>query len=118
MRISFLHTIENNRQVFEHAAIESGLRADDLRHAVRADLREAVDRAGTFPINVIAQTCDCLPELARNAEVVVVTCATLGPAVDEMNNPPVPVIRADAALAVEAAEYARRVGSSVDGIGR
>ncbi|KXU82627.1 arylsulfatase [Paraburkholderia monticola] len=106
MRISFLHTIENNRRVFEHAAIESGLRPDDLRHAVRADLREAVERAGTITSDIKAQTCGCLLELARNADAVVVTCATLGPAVDEMGNAPVPVVRADAALAATAAEAA------------
>jgi hypothetical protein len=110
MRISFLHTIENNKRVFEHAAIESGLRRDDLRHAVRADLREAVERAGTITGDIKAQTCGCLLELARNADAVVVTCATLGPAVDEMGNAPVPVVRADSALAAAAAEAAQGGG--------
>ncbi|EEA04329.1 conserved hypothetical protein [Burkholderia sp. H160] len=110
MRISFLHTIENNRQVFEHAAIELGLRADDLRHAVRADLREAVERAGTPASDIKVQTSGCLLELATHADAVVVTCATLGPAVDEMGLAEVPVIRADAALAAAAAEAAQGGG--------
>jgi hypothetical protein len=106
MRISFLHTIENNRQVFEHAAIESGLKPAVLRHAVRADLREAVEQAGAFPADIKAQIRDCLLELASHADAVVVTCATLGPVADEMGNAPVPVIRADIALAAAAAAAA------------
>jgi hypothetical protein len=110
MRISFLHTIENNRQVFEHAATEMGLRLDDLRHAVRADLREAVDRVGAFPSDVKAQTRGCLLELASSADAVVLTCATLGRVVDEIGDAPVPLIRADAALAATAAEAAQGGG--------
>jgi aspartate/glutamate racemase len=87
-----------------------GLRPDDLRHAVRADLREAVERIGTFPADVKAQTHGCLLELANNADAVVLTCATLGPAVDEMGHAPVPVIRADTALAAAAAEAAQGGG--------
>ncbi|RZF24802.1 arylsulfatase [Paraburkholderia sp. UYCP14C] len=110
MRISFLHTIENNRQVFEHAATEMGLRPDDLRHAVRADLREAVERVGTFDSDTQAQTRGCLLELASNADAVVLTCATLGPIADEIGYGPVPFVRADAALAVTAAEAAQGGG--------
>lgn len=110
MRISFLHTIGNNQQVFERAAVESGLLLDDLRHSVRADLREAVESAGTSASDAKARTRDCILELAAHADAVVVTCATLGPAVDEMSHTPVPVIRADAALARAAADHAQARG--------
>jgi len=113
MRISFLHTIDGNRQVFEHAATELGLRPDDLQHLVRADLREAVERAGTFSADVKAQTYRTLLDLAANADAVILTCATLGPAVAEIGNAPVPVVRADAALAAWAAESAGPGGKIV-----
>jgi hypothetical protein len=107
MRISFLHTIDGNRQVFEYAAAEMGLRPEDLRHVVRADLREAVERAGMFPTDIKAQTCRSLVELAADADAVIVTCATLGPAVAEIGDAPAPVVRADVALAAWAAESAK-----------
>jgi hypothetical protein len=104
MRISFLHTIDGNRQVFEQAARDLGLHADDLRHEVRADLREAVQQAGTFPIDLRKETSRCLLELAAHADAVVLTCATLGPAVAEIENSPAPIVRADAALAAASAK--------------
>ncbi|WP_233834578.1 arylsulfatase [Paraburkholderia sp. ZP32-5] len=107
MRISLLHTIDGNRQVFEHAAAEMGLRPEDLRHVVRADLREAVERAGVVPADIKAQTREMLVELADEADAVIVTCATLGPVVAEIGNGPAPVVRADVALAAWAAESAQ-----------
>jgi hypothetical protein len=103
MRISFLHTIDGNRQVFEQAARDLGLRPDDLHHEVRPDLREAVQQAGTFPVDVRNQTSRCLLELAANADAVVLTCATLGPAVADVESSPTPIVRADAALAAASA---------------
>ncbi|MCC8396025.1 arylsulfatase [Paraburkholderia sp. MMS20-SJTR3] len=113
MRIAFLHTIDGNRQVFEHAATELGVASDDLRHTVRVDLREAIERAGTFTPELKQQTRACLLELAADADAVVVTCATLGPVVAEITHSPVPVIRADAALAASAAGSAGNGGKIV-----
>lgn len=104
MRISFLHTIDGNRQVFEHAAQNLGLLANDLQHEVRPDLREAVEQAGTFTVDLLTQTNRCLLELAANSDAVILTCATLGAAVAEMESSPVPIVRADAALAAAAAK--------------
>jgi hypothetical protein len=104
MRISFLHTIDGNRQVFEQAAKDLGLRATDLHHEVRPDLREAVEQAGAFPVGLRKQTGDCLLKLAVNADAVILTCATLGPAVADIESSPVPIVRADAALAAAAAK--------------
>jgi hypothetical protein len=111
MRISFLHTIDGNRQVFEQVAAEMGLRAEDLRHVVRADLREAVERAGLFPADIKAQTRGTLVELAAHADAVIVTCATLGPAVAEIGgDASAPIVRADTALATWAAESVQTGG--------
>lgn len=109
MRISFLHTIGGNRQVFEHAANRIGLRSEELRHEVRPDLREAVEHAGEFTADLLTQTSLCLQQLAADSDAVIVTCATLGPAVAEMESSTVPIVRADAALAAAAAE----VGGSI-----
>ena len=104
MRISFFHTIDGNRQVFEQAAQNFGLRPEDLRHEVRPDLREAIEQAGTFSIDLRKEISHHLLKLAANADAVILTCATLGPAVADIKNSPVPIIRADAALAAASAE--------------
>lgn len=109
MRISFLHTIDGNRHVFEQAATNLGLRPDDLHHEVRPDLREAVEQAGAFSIGLRKQAGDCLLALAANSDAVILTCATLGPAVADIESSPAPIVRADAALAAAAA----KVGGSI-----
>ncbi|MFB9128982.1 arylsulfatase [Paraburkholderia dipogonis] len=109
MRISFLHTMDGNRQVFEQAAETLGLRAEDLHHEVRADLREAVDRTKAFTDELRAQTNQRLLALAADSDAVILTCATLGPAVADIKSPPVPIVRADVALAAATAEVGGRI---------
>jgi hypothetical protein len=95
MRISLLHTVDGNRRVFEDAANNLGLRVDDLRHDVRPDLREAVQREGTFSADLRAQTNRLLLTLAADSDAVILTCATLGPAVEEIESSrivPAPVV--------------------------
>ncbi|ACD21046.1 hypothetical protein [Paraburkholderia phytofirmans] len=109
MRISFLHTMDGNRQVFEQAAETLGLLAEDLHHEVRADLREAVDRTGALSDELRAQTNQRLLALAAGSDAVILTCGTLGPAVADINSQPVPIVRADVALAAAAAEVGGRI---------
>ena len=110
MRISLLHTIDGNRYVFDDAAKQLGLAGGTLCHEVRADLREAVQQAGAISEDVKAQTARCLAELAADSDAVVVTCATLGPVVDDMRHAAaVPIVRADRALATAAANAGGRI---------
>jgi hypothetical protein len=109
MRISFLHTIEGNKRIFEDAAKNLGLPVDHLHHEVRSDLREAVQHAGTFPAELMQETTGCLLALAADADVVILTCATLGPAADEIEGSPIPIVRADAALAAAATKMGDKV---------
>lgn len=103
MRISFLHTIDGNQAVFEHAATDAGLLVTQLRHDVRPDLREAVGQGLATDDALRVQVRDAVRNLADEADAVIVTCATLGPVVDSLQDWPVPVIRADVALAKAAA---------------
>jgi hypothetical protein len=109
MRISFLHTIEGNKRIFEDAAKDLGLPTDHLHHEVRSDLREAVQRAGTFSAELMEETTACLLALAADADVVILTCATLGPAADKTKGSPIPIVRADAALAAAATKMGDKV---------
>lgn len=109
MRVSFLHTINGNERIFEDAAKNLGLRADDLRHEVRSDLREAVQQAGAFSASLKDETNRCLLALAADADAVILTCATLGPAVEEIESTPVPIVRADLALAAAAGKVGGKI---------
>ncbi|PMS16118.1 arylsulfatase [Trinickia dabaoshanensis] len=109
MRISLLHTIDGNRRVFDDAATALGLDVGGLRHEVRADLREAVQQAGTFSLELKERTKRCIADLAAESDVVIVTCATLSPVVDEMEERVIPIIRADKALAAAAAKAGGRI---------
>ncbi|MGV2865178.1 arylsulfatase [Achromobacter sp. AGC39] len=102
MRISFLHTIDGNRAVFEHAAAQAGVNAAQLRHDVRPDFRQAIDQGPTTDDALHDRINDAVQSLAIDADAVIVTCATLGPVIDQMAQFPVPVIRADVALAMAA----------------
>ncbi|AMV43406.1 hypothetical protein [Paraburkholderia caribensis] len=109
MRISFLHTVDGNKRVFDDAAKTLGLRVDNLRHEVRSDLREAVQDAGTFSAALKGETNRCLLALAAHADAVILTCATLGPAVEELESTQVPIVRADVALAAAAGKVGGKI---------
>lgn len=109
MRISFLHTVESNQRVFDDAAKTLGLPSGNLRHELRADLREAVQSAGAMSADVKAETVRCVQALAEDADAVIVTCATLGPAVGDGASAPAPIVRADVALAEAAAKAGGKI---------
>lgn len=109
MRISFLHTINGNRCIFDDAAGELGLPVGDFHHEVRPDLREAVQTAGEITPELSAAANRCLLDLAVDADAVIVTCATIGPVADAMQGADVPIVRADRAVAEAAASIGGRI---------
>ncbi len=98
LRISFLHTVAANQRLFDKAAVAMGLSPANIRHELRADLREAVEEYGALTDFLRSQTVDLLQTLASQSDVVVVTCSTLGPAADGLHGAVVPIVRADMAL--------------------
>jgi aspartate/glutamate racemase len=109
MRIAFLHTIAANQSLFDNAAIDLGYSAQHFRHELRADLREAVEKGGALTDDLKSQVIECLLELATDSDAVILTCATLGPAVEALRDSPVPILRADAALAEAAANAGGKI---------
>lgn len=97
MRIALLHSIETNPAVFDRVAGTFGLPALALRHEIRVDLREAMQREGGQALRARIQAC--LRSLAAQADAVIVTCAMLGAAVDDTAAMGVPIVRADKSLA-------------------
>jgi hypothetical protein len=107
MRIACLHTAESNIAVFDAALAARGAVAGDcaLRHAVRADLLAAAERMGGLDATIMAETVAALADLSGDADAVLLTCSTLGPAVATAKRAmSVPVLRVDQALAEAAAK--------------
>lgn len=100
MRIVLLHTAESNAAVFSAAAYELNIPAAFLQHHVRADLLQACEEAGGLTSSIVQQTADGLLQLAQHADAVLLTCSTLGPAVElAAASSKVPILRVDRALA-------------------
>lgn len=110
VRIACLHTAESNVAVFDAALQAAGLSSVELRHEVRADLLAASEREGRLTAEIAAQTAQALRGLCNEADAVLLTCSTLGPAAEAVAvDSPVPVMRVDAALAAEAVKGGGRV---------
>lgn len=110
MHIACLHTAQSNVAVFEAARASLGLAAGALRHEVRPELLAEAERAGGLTPKIKARTGEALLALCDGADAVVLTCSTLGPAAQAVADAaPVPVLRADAALAEAAVRGGGRV---------
>lgn len=112
MRIACLHTAESNVAIFENALLElAPVDRTTLHHEVRADLLADAERAGGLTPGIAERTREALVGLRSLADAVVLTCSTLGPSVDGLDDdgPSAPVLRVDAALAREAVKRGGRV---------
>ncbi len=108
--IACLHTAGSNIAVFDGALAASGLAAGGvrLRHHVRPGLLRATEAAGVLTPEIARQAREALRDLARDADAVLLTCSSLGPAVEGIAAD-APVLRVDAALATEAVRGGGRV---------
>jgi len=96
--------------VFDAAASALGIPSGVLHHEVRADLLAAAERAGGLLDEIAEATRQALLALAPGADAVLLTCSTLGPAVDALAHAATPILRTDAALAAAAATAAQAGG--------
>ncbi len=102
-RIACLHTAESNVAVFDAALRELGRDDVELQHLVRADLLADAEAAGGLTPAIAAETSGELRALCGDTDAVLLTCSTLGPAIDQAApGASVPILRTDAALAHEA----------------
>jgi hypothetical protein len=101
VRIGCLHTADSNIAVFDAAAQALGPDCPVLDHEVRADLLLAAERAGGLTSDIADRTRAALLALCAGNDVAVLTCSTLGPAVEDIESP-IPILRIDASLAKQA----------------
>ena len=103
LNIACLHTAASNAPLFDAAAGMLPGGALRLTHHIRPDLlREPAPET-------LAQVARLLRDLTQGADAVLLTCSTIGAAVELAGDGPCPVLRADAALA----EAATRSGGMV-----
>ena len=98
--IACLHTAPGNEALFEQAAEDVGLPVGVLRHITMPQLLRAAEAAGGLTPAIEDDVIRVLTSLSRDASAVMLTCSTLGPAVDRLNRThklPIPVIRVDRA---------------------
>lgn len=108
MIIACLHTLPSSIELFDTALEALGESAASLRHEVRADLLAEAEAAGGLTAPIAANTRLALEALRQGADAVLLTCSTLGPAVDGFAEGAA-VLRVDKALAQEAVRDGGRV---------
>lgn len=110
MRITCLHTAASNIAVFDAAAQALGIAPAVLQHEVRADLLAAAEERGGLTPDIATSTANVLLSLAQHADIVLLTCSTLGPSVDELDERiQSSVLRADQALALTAVQAGGKI---------
>ena len=107
MLIGCLHTAATNVPGLDAAA--AAVEGVELRHVVRPDLLAAALAAGQMPDVTRAEAEVELRALAAECDAVLLTCSSIGRAVEGVQDEAVPVIRVDGALAERAVAGGGRV---------
>ncbi|EPT7064301.1 glutamate racemase [Cronobacter turicensis] len=102
MKIACLHTAQSNVAVFNEAARALNLPQDAITHKVMPHLLEQAQAAGGVTPEIEKEAIAALADLRTDADVVLLTCSTLGPAADFLAQDP-GIMRVDRALAQAAA---------------
>ncbi|MEY8713274.1 aspartate/glutamate racemase family protein [Mangrovibacter phragmitis] len=111
IRIACLHTAPGNETLFEQAAQDTGLPAGCLKHTVMPQLLRTAEASGGLTSALEDDVIRVLLALSHHADAVLLTCSTLGPAVDKLNQRSpvsIPVLRVDRALAQAAMAQGKR----------
>ncbi len=98
MKIACLHTAQSNVAIFDEAARALDLPQDALTHKVMPHLLDQAQAAGGVTPEIEKETIAALADLRTDADVVLLTCSTLGGAADFLAQDP-GIMRVDRALA-------------------
>ena len=116
MLIGCLHTAATNVPGLDAAA--AAVEGVELQHVVRPDLLAAALAAGQMTEDTRAEAEAELLALASECDAVLLTCSSIGLAVEGVQDEAVPVIRVDGALAERAVAGGGRVAvlyGAIDG---
>ncbi|MFG1172622.1 hypothetical protein AAFN90_03285 [Erwiniaceae bacterium CAU 1747] len=102
--VACLHAARSNIDVFEQALRELDYPDVELLHRVETELFDSAVAQNEVTPEIIAATRQAISELCELADVVIVTCTTLGTAAWETRFSK-PVLRIDATLAKVASRY-------------
>lgn len=95
--LAFLHTVESNIAPFEKAAVSAGF--DRPCHHVRPELlARATEEGGVGPA-LEADVVAALDKGLAEADLVFLTCSSIGAVADKMSQQGLPVVRTDQVLA-------------------
>lgn len=109
-KVAFLHTAGSNTDLFDiHIRQTPAAVTWTVRHEVWPDLLVAASGAEESQVAAFEETRRHLQRLAKQTDAVVLTCSTLGPALEDWKDRPVGVVRADEALANECAQAGGRI---------
>ncbi len=109
-RIAFLHTVADLDESFR-AMTADRLPDAQVDAVVRPDLLASTLEHGRLLDETVAEVARLVHEAARDHDLVMVTCSTLGPAVDAVaDEVEVPVLRVDTAMAQTAVDGHDRIG--------
>lgn len=102
--VACLHAARSNIDVFEQALLALIYPDVELLHRVESELFERVIAQNEVTPDITLATRQAISELCEQADVVIVTCTTLGVAVFETEFSK-PVLRIDATLAKVSSRY-------------
>ncbi|WP_428946092.1 hypothetical protein ACQK5W_09140 [Pantoea sp. FN060301] len=103
--IACLHAARSNIAVFEEALRALDYEDIELLHRVEEGLLASAIEASEVTPEIAGATRQAIEELCQHADVVIVTCTTLGVVAWEANAFSRPVFRVDAMLAKAASRY-------------
>ncbi|WP_371345675.1 aspartate/glutamate racemase family protein [Ancylobacter sp. IITR112] len=108
--LAMLHTVPALVETLEPLAAQA-LPGWRLAHKVDESLLAETIRAGELTEATRERLAEAVRHLADDADAVLVTCSTLGEAVDTLRpSTPVPLFRIDRGMVEEAVRRARRIG--------
>lgn len=109
-RLTFIHTVPALAEEFE-ALVREHLPAAEVDHVVAEELLQQTVDAGELQPETIAALGDIVDEVDRDVDLVMVTCSTLGPAVDALASEGRDrLLRVDEAMARRAVREGTHIG--------
>lgn len=98
-----LHTAQSNIAIFEKA--RERLMDDDyqLTHQVHSHLLLQAEQAGGMTPAIAQATQSVIADMMPHVDGIIITCSSLGQAVETLHAGTIPVLRVDQALARQAA---------------